>query len=122
MIMKREKIIDCTETDSYNGIGVYSIENCNNGKMYIGSSKNVRSRVRQHEYLFNYGHCNNRIKADISNGDTFISHILYRFSSPCTENELRLKERELIHKLDTFINGYNINPDTKYIKKIERIF
>jgi len=120
--MRREKIIDCTETDTYAGIGVYSIENCNNGKIYIGSSKNIKSRVRQHECLFYYRHCNNRILLDINKGHTFKSHILYKFSPPCKESELRLKEREMIHKLDSFINGYNINPDTKYIKQIERVF
>lgn len=120
--MNREKIIDCTETDSYNGSGVYAIENCSNGKMYIGSSKNIKNRVRQHESLFYYGHSNNRIQDDINHGDTFKSHILYKFSSPCKEGELRAKECEFIRKFNTFINGYNINPSPKYIKQIERIF
>lgn len=120
--MTREKIIDCSDTDLYNGIGIYAIENCNNGKIYIGSSKNIKNRVRQHECLFYYGHCNNKIQSDINKGDTFKSRILYKFSSPCKESELREKEGEFIRKFNTFINGYNINPSPKYIKQIERIF
>ena len=61
--MKNEFI---TNIPDYEGIGVYALVNNRNGKMYIGSSQNIRQRIIHHKYS-----PPSTVKEDIYQGDTF---------------------------------------------------
>jgi len=64
---------------SYEGIGVYSLINDNSGKMYIGSSSNVKKRILQHNTAFRKQKCSSAFLDDIKQGDTFTAEILENY-------------------------------------------
>jgi group I intron endonuclease len=86
--------------------GVYCIINSVNRKRYIGSSMNVRKRVRDHFRLLSYGkHHNTHLQSSYNKyGESvfFYSILLY-----CDELDLLKYEQYFI---DTFSPEYNKNP------------
>ncbi len=60
-----------------NNSGVYAIINQRNGKRYIGSSLNLKSRAYNHKQGIERGNHNNlEIREDAKNGDEFIFKII----------------------------------------------
>lgn len=90
--------------------GIYKILNTNNGKFYIGSSKNILKRYKQHLKELEKGkHINRHLQSSFNKyGDVFKLIIL----EICNENILSEREKYYIDytkSLDEKI-GYNINP------------
>lgn len=86
-------------------IGIYSLTNRNNGKRYIGQSRNLQKRKTTHEWLLrNHRHFNIHLQRAWDSGDRFDFEIL----EECTKEELNEKEIEWIKKLDTMRCGYNL--------------
>lgn len=92
-------------------IGVYQIKNLENNKIYIGSSKNIKTIWRQHKKQLNAGsHANMFLQEDwdIYGENAFEFSIL----ETCEINERYELEQKYLNKLmpfDRTDNGYNIN-------------
>lgn len=89
----------------YECIGVYAIKNTKNGKMYIGSSKNMRSRSLMHiSSIKRYHGVNKKMCEDIRRKTDFkyLKFIVLKFFKDGTiTDEILEKEEEL------FIKSYN---------------
>jgi len=93
----------------YKGIGIYKITNPHNGKCYIGSSKNVRNRIRQHLVSFNTRECNLRFMEDIEQSNDFIYEVLEEIPYGATEIFLLSRERYYANEVFGSVkNGYNV--------------
>ncbi len=101
-----DKIVNNTEfvidIPDYEGIGVYAIINNRSQKMYIGSSQNVKKRIKQHSLSPIL-----TMKNDIQNGDTFSVEILEMLPYGCNQFDLFEKESFFIQKYDSLNVGYN---------------
>lgn len=94
-------------------IGVYQIKNTVNGKLYIGSSKDINVRWKQHLNELNK---NSHVNDHLQNAwnkygkENFIFSII----ELCNENNLREREQYYIDKFNCINNekGYNIMPTT----------
>jgi len=91
-------------------MGIYKIENKINGKVYIGSSKNVGKRLKEHQRLLNRNkHLNDYIQDDWNKygKDAFEFNIIEELDNL---NELFTKERFYIIKFNSLNRdkGYNI--------------
>ena len=69
--------------------GIYRIECLRNGRYYIGSSENVRNRIKQHSYLLERGkHTNSRLQEDYSNNYNFVVSVIHPFNNYESKQEL----------------------------------
>lgn len=93
----------------YNRIGVYSIRNLVNGKRYVGSALNVRSRWRQHlKYLLEdtgSGQRKLRTAWDKYGASAFIFEVLEQVAEPKT---LLRTEQHYIDQYNSVACGYNV--------------
>lgn len=101
--------------------GVYKIENINNGKKYIGSSKDIDKRFYQHrQELKNKTHHSTKLQhawSKAKNKDVFLLDVVEVVDDIST-----LKEREqyYIDLFDTYHGGYNCSlkvDNPRYAKK-----
>ena len=78
--------------------GVYQIKNQNNGKIYIGSSKDIVKRYQSHKYQLESGkHANKALQEDYNKGNDFVLSTLVILACPIHE-DLYNHEREEIEK------------------------
>ena len=86
-------------------IGIYCLRNTENGKRYIGQSKDVAHRKACHKYDLEHDCHNNKTlqKEYNENPQAIIFEVLCR----CREDDLDGLERYYIEKYDTIKNGYN---------------
>lgn len=96
-----------TNIPEYNGIGVYSLINNRTGKMYIGASKNVYTRIKQHIYSPTAA-----IEKDVESGDTFHVEILEKLPSGSNQFDMFGREKYFIDLYDSINHGYNKAPTT----------
>lgn len=97
--MKTDFIISIPE---YDGIGVYALINNENGKLYIGSSQNIRRRITQHKVS-----PPSALKQDIEKGNTFSVKILEKLPYGCNQFDMFSREAHFIRCYDTLNQGYN---------------
>ena len=90
----------------YQGPGIYMLRNITNGKVYIGSAKNVSRRAKEHDQSFRHGTCNNKIQADIDKGHKFICEVLEKCDNMMFV-EMRARENYYAEKYNSFSDGYN---------------
>ncbi len=108
-----DEITKFTPLKSFNGLGsnkimgCYIIHNVINNKHYVGQSKDITKRIRQH---FNGTVPNNIIFAE----DYYSTPVDQRddlfevnVQVCCTKDELDQKERDLIEEYDAYRSGYN---------------
>lgn len=90
-----------------NIIGIYCIVNRTNGKRYVGSSVNVKNRIRQHRHtLKNNKHCNKHLQASWNKyGESAFSFRLHCELE--SVDNLLINEQYWIEKYDCIDNGYN---------------
>ena len=87
----------------YEGIGIYSIKNIENGKRYIGSSINVAKRIQAHMTKPPL-----QMIDDISSGDSFSVEILEKIPfGVINRYDLIDKENHYIKTFNSIKNGYN---------------
>lgn len=101
----------------YECIGVYAIVNAKTGKMYVGSSKNLKTRTLQHiSALKNYHGCNTKIRKEIKRKSDlkYIEfHLLQYFrDGDITDYELAEWERKFITLYETIEHGFNFDMPT----------
>ena len=98
------------------GRGVYAIVNTNNGKVYVGSSSNIKGRFNQHTCtLRGNKHRNADLQADYNSGDHFVMYKLASvpvkgYSDTQLENfDLREYEYMAMYLLESYKpeHGYN---------------
>lgn len=104
--IKQEDRIIITIPD-YEGAGIYMIKNIITGKVYIGSAKNIRKRIIQHDQYMRNGMCNNRFQEDIDKGHKFECYVVEKCDN-ITRVELKDKESYYVGIFDSFRKGYNI--------------
>ena len=87
--------------------GIYRIRNNRTGKEYIGQSKNIEQRFKQHQnQLKNRKHTNKELQADYNRGHPFSYDIIKRSSSSDRASLDRLEE-DYIKRHDSKRKGYN---------------
>ena len=90
--------------------GVYFIRNLANDKVYVGSSINIFTRWKRHKYeLKNKKHHSEKLQRAFEK----YGEINFEFclaESALNGEQATLIEQKWINKLDSFVNGYNINP------------
>jgi group I intron endonuclease len=106
-------------------MGIYQIRNKENGKVYVGSTRDFEKRKKQHFYaLKNNAHHSTKLQRSFNNdGEKFVFEILEEVSD---QNELLKREQFWINTKDSFKNGYNalalvdnIHSNSKTIKRKE---
>ena len=90
--------------------GVYLIRNTDNGKVYVGSSSNIETRLRTHfSNLKNNKHVNKGLQEDYNKGMTLLTEI-YR-TYPINDQKIIFAEekRTIEEFMQNGISLYNIN-------------
>ncbi len=92
----------------YDGIGIYKITNPHNGKMYIGASRNVKKRIKEHAAAFKRNRGAKGFGSDASEYESFVVDVLEKIPYGNTEAAMLERERYYIEMLDTIRDGYNM--------------
>lgn len=98
-------------------IGIYEIRNTVDNKVYVGKSRNVEARFKNHVYSLNKGkHCNRHLQnAFMKYGiENFRFSIIEQFESDITEDFLGERELYWMIEFDSHNRefGYNLRLDT----------
>lgn len=107
--------------------GVYIILNIDNKKVYIGSTRNIKRRLTEHEIrLRNGNHNSESMQKDYNSGDNFIAYPITSVGicSGCRKDDnLRYFEYRAIDyfESDKADKGYNKKADKKKCVELERI-
>lgn len=111
--MKENRIIDIPAAPV---CGIYSLVD-NNGKRYIGSSKNIKQRVLSHSFHMNNfaregkdGFLNPSLEKAVADGLFFRCEVLAEFHCSMSKDELREIERIFINKFGGIQNTHNYQP------------
>jgi len=95
---------------NFDCIGVYTLTNDINGKMYVGGSKNVHNRIKQHEISFRNRKCPLAFLGDLEQGHTFSARVIEIMPEGTTRFKLSEREAYFTELYDTLNNGYNTAP------------
>lgn len=100
--------------------GLYLIKNIINNKIYIGISKNIRKRCKEHFYTYKGYKSRNGSKLKNALLKYKIEDFRF-FILEITEEDLVKKEAYYINKFDSVKNGYNIREyDLDYTSKFKQ--
>lgn len=93
-------------------IGIYKIVNKKNGKLYIGSSKTIERRLKDHRRLLSKGthHSSKLQNAWNKYGE---ESFLFLVIVECSVDALRGIEKTYIDRYNTFRSGYNCSDNTE---------
>lgn len=90
----------------YDGPGVYALTD-ETGKRYIGSSVNVRARIKAHASALRAGRGPEKMQTAVMSGSHFIAEVLEEVPYGASRHDLfRLEHKWLMH-FDSVRNGYN---------------
>lgn len=107
----------------YQYAGVYMIRNEKNGKVYIGSSCDIETRLCMHRSRLAHGkHSCRDLQADYDHKHPFTAHVLYVEAVPRNNrnhNRRRIYAMEwhFIEKYNAIENGYNTMPIDELCQK-----
>lgn len=88
-------------------IGIYKIENIINHKIYIGQSKNVYGRWKEHKKSLNSNnHVNDYLQKSWNKYGK--NNFIFSIVEECLESELNDKEIYWINYYNSFNNGFNL--------------
>lgn len=106
-------MVKMLDIPDYAGPGVYSIID-ENGKRYIGSSKNIKKRIQEHNSSMikaakdtGIWAVNKEIDSAVKNGVSFRVEVLHKFEDGCTFYDLVDMERKYIDYFGGAKNTYN---------------
>ena len=96
--------------------GVYAIVNLDNHKVYIGSSRNIKNRLKNHKTKLTNNKSNNKaMQNDFNNGNKFIAYVITKTGikeeTYHKDNYLRYFEKIAIREFEA------TNPDKGYNKR-----
>lgn len=100
-------------------IGIYKITNLNNGKVYIGKSKNLENRWKQHVKKMKFSEqekWHNQLYFDMH--DIGIDNFSFEIIEECSVDKLNDKEIYWIKYYNSQENGYNIVSGGNYSGKL----
>lgn len=110
---KKQHIIDVPDVPK---IGVYAIRNKKNNKYYVGSSSNIKARMKTHRSNLERLYGSNtkmdedlKSKDDIKNFEFLVLEVFEDYK--ITETELREREAFYINKYNAY-DGYNVSGRT----------
>ena len=86
-------------------IGIYKIENLNNGKIYIGQSNNIQRRFKEHQTKGAIS----KIPVDTAIQKYGSGNFSFEILEECSLEELNTKESYWINIYEADISGYNCN-------------
>lgn len=89
-----------------NKAGIYKITNYKNGRIYIGSSKKIFNRLKEHVSYLQHNLSNQKFKQDIKDGNNIFIAEIINIPKCINYYQLIALERYYIKKYDPF---YNIN-------------
>lgn len=93
--------------------GVYMIRNEKNGKVYIGSSCDIETRLYMHRSMLAHGkHSCKELQADYNRRHPFTTHVLHVEAVPKdhrskNRRKIYAMEWKFIEQYDAINNGYN---------------
>ena len=88
---------------NYNGAGVYAIIDIKNFCAYVGSSSNIKTRLKNHLCLLRLGkHQNKQLQQDFNSGAKFDFVVLEKNNA----NKRLLLAKEYLYMLDMIENGF----------------
>lgn len=125
-VIRLEQFRICKDCDFS---GVYAIVNITKQKTYIGSSRNIKSRLTNHKTKLNNNKCSIiKMQHDYNNGDKFIAYVVtpvrLRTEKYFEDDDLRYFEKKAIEEFDALNNkcGYNTNDNsTSKLKEQQNI-
>lgn len=86
--------------------GVYKVGFSNTDKVYIGSSKNIERRFKQHKAMLNSGcHHSYKLQEHYSTSKDFIEMSVLQ---ECSEENRTMVEAECIDKYNSILCGFNV--------------
>lgn len=94
---------------AYSGIGIYALVD-DQGKMYIGSSKNVSHRIKQHDKAIRDNAAARKIQEAVAEGRTFRCELIEKLDYGISTYDLLEREQFYVDKFDTAKSGYNALP------------
>lgn len=102
--------------------GIYKISNKDNGKVYIGKSKDIMQRWSAHERALQANnHHSPKLQMDFNNYGG-IEAFEFSIIEICAASELNDKEKYYINKFDSINNGYNVSGGESEIANTEIVF
>lgn len=88
---------------------IYSMENIESAKMYIGNTKDLRTRLAQHIHEFKTGiHYNRDMQEDFDKGAEFHINILAILEQEDNRKERNALEAYFVMLYNSLENGYNM--------------
>lgn len=110
------KYVPISDIPDYSGAAVYALVD-DDGKRYIGSTKNANKRIKQHYSRMKNakkkrkkGLPNDKIASAVKSGKKFRCEILLQINADVTNKELREFERILLSFYGGIENTYNKAP------------
>lgn len=103
--------------------GIYKITNIKNNKNYIGSSINMKNRIKKHYYELNNNVHNNKylLRSYNKYGEKYFFVEILEIFDNITKNKLLKIEEKYIILYDSLKNGYNLILNNKeHFKKINK--
>lgn len=89
-------------------IGIYKIQNKQNGKVYIGKSKNIMQRWSIHEQMLEQNnHHSIKLQEDFNNSNG-LQDFSFEILEICDSKDLTEKEKFYIKKFNSIEDGYNM--------------
>lgn len=95
------------EIPKYNGVGIYAITDTETGKRYIGSSKNVRKRLRLHLTMAAKLKEPPKLQALFNSCAPIKFEVIEKIPDGSTLEYVYDRERYYIQHYDCIDNGYN---------------
>jgi len=100
---------------------VYKIHNTKTKQVYIGSTINLRRRIRRHGYeLRTQTHHSSKLQRAVNKYGIEIFYVEIIYSETITLSELHAKEIEYIKKFNSVNKGYNQILNSKEYKKFKQ--
>ena len=85
--------------------GIYLIQNIKNGKCYVGQSKDIDKRIKEHKNAMCYKNENSKFNEDLKKYN--ICDFVFKILELCDIEELNEKEKYYSNLYDSIKNGYN---------------
>ena len=87
--------------------GIYMIKNTKNNKCYIGQSKNVYKRMKEHKQTMKYKRENKKFNKDLEKYN--IKDFKFEILELCDIKKLNKREEYYSNLYNSIANGYNSN-------------